>query len=192
MINKIIIKRITEELNTLGIVWGVGGSYLLNIYELIDNPNDLDLWVSPNDMETVRNYFFKYQEIETDVPLPPELHYKILYNNLEVDFVACFKVKPNKYEFEYNIKPQNIKLVKLRNGIELPCTYLEDWYIVYKLLKRDDKAKLIEDFFSKNKLEFSVDVIQSYLYSESIKLPKYITSNVQKLVQRATQLSFFD
>lgn len=192
MINKIIVKRITEELNTLGIVWGVGGSYLLNIYELIDNPNDLDLWVSPNDMENVRNYFFKCQEIKTDVPLPPELHYKILYDNLEVDFVACFRVKPNQYEFEYNINPQNIKLVKLRDGIELPCTYLEDWYIVYKLLKRDDKAKLIENFFNKNKLKFSADVIQSYLYSDSIKLPKYITSNVQKLVQKATQLSFFD
>lgn len=192
MLDKKIIKEVTEILNRSNVIWGVGGSYLLKIYDLIDDPKDLDLWVSTNDISKLRKIFSEYQEIKTEVPLPPELHYKILYKNLEVDFVACFIIKPNQYEFKYNIKPQNIRIVKLKNGIELPCTYLEDWYIVYKLLKRNDKAKIIEDFFYKNKMTFSDNVIQSYKNSDNIKLPKYITENIQSIVSNAMQLSFSD
>ena len=190
--NQNTVRDIAEKLNSLDITWGVGGSYLLMIYELIKEPNDLDLWISPNDMRKIRSYFSNYIEIPTEVLLPPELHYKILYRDIEVDFVACFKVKPNQYDFEYNINPNNIKKIKTISGIELPCTYLEDWYIVYKLLKRDDKANLIKQFFKKNKMSFFIDVIQNNINNKNSRLPRYITEDVNNLIYDMSQLSLSD
>ena len=190
MVDKVVLKELVEVLNREHITWGIGGSYLLKIHDLIDNPNDLDLWVSQDDMIQLRNRFRNYQELKTNVPLPPELHYKILYNNVEVDFVACFKIRPNQYSFEYNISPNNIKMIKLPDGIEVPCTYLEDWYIVYKLLKRNEKARIIENFFMKNKLTLSNGVINESM--DLSVLPKYIKREVNEFVNNVLQLSFFD
>ena len=190
--NKNTIIDIAEKLNSLGVTWGVGGSYLLMIHELIDNPQDLDLWVSPDDMKKIRASFSNCIELQTDIMLPPELHYKILYKDIEVDFVACFKVKPNQYEFEYSINPDNIQKIKSKSGIDLPCTYLEDWYIVYRLLKRDDKANLIKIFFKKNKLSSFIDVLQNNIENENSKLPRYITKDVQKLINDISQLTLLD
>ena len=41
-------------------------------------------------------------------------------------------------------------------------------------------------------MTFSDNVIQSYKNSDNIKLPKYITENIQSIVSNAMQLSFSD
>lgn len=190
MVDKSILKELADTLNEHNLTWGIGGSYLLKLYDLIDNPNDLDLWVIQDNIVELRRIFSNYTEIKTNIPLPSHLHYKIMYKGLEVDFVACFMIKPNQYAFEYNISPSNIKTINLSNDVELPCTYLEDWYVVYKLLKREEKAQLIKDFFEKNKLTLSEKAIRESL-NISI-LPKYISHDVYKLVDDIMQISFFD
>ena len=74
MIDFAILKELSEQLNHHNITWGIGGSCLLMLYNLYSEPNDLDLWVQPDDMLKVRELFAAYEEIQTDIPLPEELH----------------------------------------------------------------------------------------------------------------------
>lgn len=191
MVDHLTLKRISDDLNQNHIVWGVGGSCLLQLYNLYLEPNDLDLWVQPCDMYKIREIFKDYEEIPTEIPVPEEFHYKIKYDNLEVDFIACFITKPNQYKFEYSINPANIKMVVL-DDIKIPCTYLEDWYIIYRLLNRNDKANLIQETFKRQKLELNMQAIEDAINSKQVKIPIRIKTDVYKLIDLATQTSLFE
>lgn len=49
---------IGENINKKEIAWGVGGSFLLHFYNLIDKPNDIDILVDERD-ETKLNKFMQ-------------------------------------------------------------------------------------------------------------------------------------
>lgn len=192
MIERSSLKTLIEILNSNSIVWGVGGSYLLQLYDLYSEPNDLDLWVQPSDMPRIRKIFCDYHEIITHICLPKELHFKMLYQSTEVDFVACFITKPNQHRFEFQIKPSNIRTIQLGENLTIPCTFLEDWYIIYRLLGRNDKAELIWSFFSKKKIEIDRMALEQAITSQKNNLPKYLRRDIPKLVEAATQYSMFD
>ena len=138
--------------------------------------------------------FNNYEQIKTDIYLPEEYHYKIKYYDVEVEFVACFIVKPNK-EFEYYIKPKFIKEYKLENGTTIPCTMLLDWYIIYRLLKRDDKADLIKKFFLNNNIEFNNIEFNFLTRFHESKVPIQLREDVGKFLETyysKFQISFWD
>lgn len=192
MVSRSTLKLLIDELNKHQIIWGIGGSYLLQIYELYSEPQDLDIWVQPCDIQKIRDIFKNYCEIESNLPLPSNLHFKMQYHDIEVDFVACFIVKPNQYSFKYNINSNRIKKITLKNGLEVPCTFLEDWYIIYKLLKRDDKAELIHELFKKKKININDEAIRIAVNNSDNTLPIQVKKDAFKLIEDNIQLSIFD
>lgn len=189
MIDSAIMKELSKQLNGHNITWGIGGSCLLMLYNLYSEPNDLDLWVQPSDMGKVRALFAEYEEIPTDIPLPKELHYKMLYHNVEVDFVACFIIKPNQHQYRFNICPENIRMITV-GDVQVPCTYLEDWFIIYQLLHKNDKANIIQDYFSKHQIEFNEMAIERAIQYRDVSLPGRIKDDIRVLFLNATQQSF--
>lgn len=189
MIDFVILKELSEQLNQHNITWGIGGSCLLMLYNLYSEPNDLDLWVQPDDMAKVRELFAAYKEIPTDIPLPEELHYKMLYHDIEVDFVACFIIKPNQYQYRFDICPENIRMISV-GDVQIPCTCLEDWFIIYHLLNKSDKAKIIQDYFSEHQIEFDKSVIERAIQYKNVSLPSRLENDIRLLFFDATQLSF--
>lgn len=189
MIDLSVLKKLSKQLNEHSITWGIGGSCLLMLYDLYKEPNDLDLWVKPSDMVKVRELLGEYEEIQTDIPLPKELHFKVIFCGVEVDFVACFIIKPNQYQFTYNICPENIHMITI-GDIQVPCTYLEDWFIIYRLLKKDDKAKIIQEYFSNQQIEFNETAIDRAIQNREITLPDRVRGDIRILLFEATQLSF--
>ena len=189
MIDLTILKDLSRQLNRHKITWGLGGSCLLMLYNLYSAPNDLDLWVQPDDIEKVREIFAEYEEISTDIPLPKELHFKMLFHNVEVDFVACFIIKPNQHQYRFDICPKNIRMITI-GDMQIPCTYLEDWFIIYHLLNRTGKARLIQDYFTEHQVEFDESAIERAVQYKEVSLPSRLDHDINLLVFDATQLSY--
>ena len=185
--NESTIYNLSKKLNDSNITWGVGGSTLLEYYGLYTHPDDLDVWIHPKDIKKAKSIFRNYKHIKTNIYLPDKYHFKIKFYDIEVDFVACFIVKPNQHEFSFFISPNNLKYIKM-NDLRIPITFLEDWYIIYKLLKREDKAKVIEDYFHNNSIDLSVDAINISLNNKSNSIPIKTIKSVSNL----TQLSLFN
>jgi len=174
------IDNLKAILNNNNIVWGIGGSFLLKLYNLSSTVNDLDLWVRPNDLQKVRNIFREYEEIGSEINLPPDLHFKMDYLGTQVDFVAAFIIKPNQNTFDYEISPKDIQFQSYGDTDEIPLTSLEDWYFIYKLLKRNDKAAKIEKFLIEKK--FNINKILSETKKQN--LPKHIKNDAKKMVKK--------
>lgn len=189
MINYGTLNSLVDILKKNHIKCGIGGSYLLQIYQLCNNPSDVDFWVAPEDIHKVRNLFSHYQEIVERIQLPSKFHFKMRYFDIDVDFVACFIVKPNKNEYVYNIMPENIEIVDMEDGSKLPCTLLEDWYIVYKLLRREEKAKLIKKYIYQKDASRANERLELLIDNKDNRLPKRITKEVKDLIWHNMQLS---
>lgn len=185
MINPKTLDRLVQILEDYHITCGVGGSYLLQLYDLYDEPDDVDFWVSPSDISKVKEIFQEYEQIQERIQLPEEYHIKIRFYDIKVDFVACFIVKPNQNEYHYYISPDNVSMVDLHNGRQLPCTSLEDWYIVYKLLRRDDKANIIERYV---KPMFGNTMLEKILGNKDNKLPPIVIKSVNKTMWENSQI----
>ena len=184
--NQSTILKLSKILNNNNIIWGIGGSTLLEYYGLYCDPNDLDLWIRPNDIDKAKNLFKDFQKIKTNIYLPEKYHFKIQFFDIEVDFVACFMIKPNQYKFTFNISPNNLRYIH-EDGAKIPITYLEDWYIIYKLLKREDKAKIIEKYFNNQAIELSVNVLNISLSNSDNTIP----IETVKAANNLRQLSLF-
>lgn len=191
MITYSTLRLLNEILNSHHITWGIGGSCLLELNNLYADPNDLDLWVQPCDMSQVKKIFADCEELKSNLPLPEEYRFKIRYFDLEVDFIACFITKPNQHRFEYKIKPSNIKQINYK-GIEIPCTYLEDWYIIYRLLGKNEKANLIQNVFKSKKLDIDYMAIEAAITSKQVTIPLRIKKDVYDLVTASTQMKISD
>lgn len=192
MINNETLSKLANMLNGNNIIWGIGGSYLLHIYGLYDTPNDLDIWIQPKDMGNVKKIFQDFEKIKSDIQLPEEYHLKIKFFDVEVDFVSCFIITPNQNKFNYNISPENVYDKCLINNAHIFCTTLEDWYLIYKILKRESKASIIEKVFIEKKIPFSDKMMHANLSRIDNNIQRRVKRDANKLIEDAMQYSFVD
>lgn len=190
MINSQTLASVLKTLKENKIRCGIGGSYLLQLYDLCDEPNDIDFWVEPNDMQKVRLLFREYDEIIEKIQLPAQYHYKFRYFDMDIDFVACFITRPNQHEYVYNIRPESIEIITTSDGLDIPCTSLEDWYIVYKLLNREEKASLIEKYIYKKNIVKTNERLNRFIKDKENVLPQRVTNDVNSFVWDNMQMRF--
>ena len=61
--------------------------------------------------------------------------------------MSGFDVNHNNGVFEYIFDNNSISDFKIINGVNIPFTSLEDWYVIYQLIpKREAKVNLIEKY----------------------------------------------
>lgn len=192
MVNRDTLVKLAKILDENNIIWGVGGSYLLQLHGLYSNPDDLDIWAQPEDMPKIKELFSDFEQIDSAIQLPPEYHFKMMFYDTEVDFVSCFITIPNKGRFEYHISPSNIQMIELDDGFQVPCTFLEDWYIVYKLLNREKKAQIIEEVFTKKEKELYSEIIESSLGDKRNHMQQRVKKDAHNLIINSLQMSIFD
>lgn len=188
MINSSILHNLSSILTENRITWAVGGSYLLHIYGLYDSPNDIDIWVPKSDFEKLRNVFSGYEEIKERIQLPEQYHFKIRFDECAVDFVAYFFVVPNQKSYEYNVDSVRIQTKHFNDNLNLPCLYLEEWYIIYDLLNKKEKLKIIEDFFLR-----SPEIINEHIFNQCLSnnpVPTRIKNDVDSLIARKNATGF--
>lgn len=188
MINPTILRDVSRILTENKITWAIGGSYLLYIHGLYESPNDIDIWVSENDFKKLRIIFSGYEEIKEKIHLPEEFHFKIFYEKCAVDFVAYFSVNPNQKEYDYFVNPSRIQIKQFNGDLNLPCLYLEEWYIIYDLLNKEEKLKIIENY-----LLDSPEIINEKIFDQCLStnsLPERIKNDVVFLLDRKKETTF--
>ncbi|MEW9121988.1 MAG: hypothetical protein AB2421_04685 [Thermotaleaceae bacterium] len=148
---------IGKKLNDLDILWGVGGSILLNQFELIDIPHDIDIIVDIKDISRADEFLKSMGEKkqwEKTHRYSTRYFYEYVINGFDVDVMAGFKVNHRNGVFEYSFDNHSISEYKEINGIDIPFTSLEDWYVIYQLIPNGEKK---------------ADKIESYILSRGMK-----------------------
>lgn len=152
--NKKILKQIADGLNKLNCTWAIGGSVLLNHYNLVKKPNDIDILIDPNDTAKIKEFM---DSIGTPVELPSKepfrtkVFFDYIVDDTMIEFMGDFKIDlgdNNIYRFVLDKDAIVNKMFVDNTTVYL--TSLEDWIVAYKVMNDPKKrVVLLKEYFMK-------------------------------------------
>ncbi|MGO1653069.1 hypothetical protein [Senegalia sp. (in: firmicutes)] len=156
------LSYIGEKLNNSNIRWAVGASVLLNQFGLIDKPNDIDIFVDIKDIhkaDEILKGIGKKKKWEKNEIYSTKYFYEYIIDGTDIDVMAGFAIKHKSGVFEYDFNGNSISEFRIINGVNIPFTSLEDWYVIYNLIPNR---------------EYKADLIEKYLLAKGIKKPNLL------------------
>lgn len=145
---------LSAKLNEINIKWALGGSLVLYFNKILDNPRDIDILVNYEESKKVNDILYDYggyREIDREDPYKTKSFCNYKINNTEVDIIGGFKIGHERGVYSYILDEEAISQYISINGIQVPLSSIEDWYILYQLIPgREKKVNVIEEYFNKN------------------------------------------
>ena len=144
-----VLKKVANELNNANVLWAIGSSSLLYFKGVVDTFNDFDLFISVNDTEKAKECFNKLgvqQPLYYDaVNYGTKTFLEYIVDGVEFDFMADFSIINEGKEYLYPVE-DSIESYYDLEGVQIPCQSLKQWIECYRLMKREHKAILIENY----------------------------------------------
>ncbi|WP_339230489.1 hypothetical protein NSQ77_09215 [Oceanobacillus sp. FSL K6-2867] len=148
------LMKIGEQLNKSNIEWAVGGSLLLQHYQLIDSPNDIDILVAEKDTDLIRHTMSQVgreQAATRKDPFRTTYFYQYEVDEAGVDVMGNFAIEHNQGTYKLFFDANHIVDRKNIQGVFIPLSALEDWFVLYQLIpNKQEKAARIEQYFYTN------------------------------------------
>ena len=135
-----VLKNITLKMNKLNIKWGFVGTVNHFLQGVEINPKDIDIVISFNDFEKVKNAFLNLNIKITLNEKSQEITFKL--DKFNVQICADFK---NTEHFKKRFENENIKILNLE-GIEFPVFNLKSEIECYLIEGRNEKANKLMEF----------------------------------------------
>lgn len=142
-----VLSKIANELNKQDITWAVGASLLLYIKGKINSFHDIDIMVSEEDAERVKEILLDLGELQ---PPNPNTQYKTRYfwemliDGVDVDVMGGFSIINDNKEHYFPLKREDIVEHTVINLQRIPLQSLTDWKMYYQLMGRMEKVRMIE------------------------------------------------
>lgn len=177
------LSYIGEKLNNGNIRWAVGASILLNQYGLVEQPNDIDIFVDERDIEEADKLLKRLGEKkkwELNTTYATKYFYEYEIKGVDLDVMAGFAVKFSGGLFQFQFDEKSISEFRSINGVEIPFTALEDWYVLYQLIpNRQVKVQIIEEYLKK------CGIKNPFLLKRILKntLPNQIRSKIENMLK---------
>ena len=171
-----------EKFNESNIIWGVGASILLNQFGLIENPKDIDIFVDIKDIDRVDEILKsigKKKQWEKTAIYSTKYFYEYMVDGIDIDVMSGFAVNHSSGVFEYVFDHKSISEFKVVNGIKIPFTSLEDWYVIYQLIpNREAKVNMIEKHLLSNGIK------NTFLLQRAMKscLPIQVRNRIKSIL----------
>lgn len=173
---------IADKINKRGIKWAVGASVMLYFYDLVETPHDLDILVDENDAVNLCNLLKELgvlQYKEYTEPFGTKYFYNFVVRDIQIDVIGGFIIKHTSGKYKLAFDSDTITSYKVINGIEIPVSSLEDWYVIYQLIpNRENRVEVIEKYLIQNGIK-NPNLLNRALKKE---LPDSVKERVKKLL----------
>lgn len=163
------LKEIALRLNEAKICWALGGSALLDCFEMNVEVHDLDIMVEANDFDKAIQSLCQIGQTkikEDDVNFRTEYFKSFMINACAVDVMSGLCVKWNDRWFEFKFTRAHIGLSKMIEDVRVPLMTIEDWYVFYHWLNRPNKISEIERYAKAKGIALIKHPLESWLTCE--------------------------
>ncbi|QVK20718.1 hypothetical protein KHQ82_10475 [Mycoplasmatota bacterium] len=172
---------IGQKLNDEKVNWGLGGSLLMKLYQLVDYANDIDLIVDINDVvkvDDILGSIGKKKKSKRKSIFSSEWFESYIVNGIDIDVIAGFKINHREGTYNYNFDKHSLSKIYMLNCVTIPLTSLEDWYVIYQILpnKENKLNKLVN--------HLRVNQINEFLLKRALKgnLPEEVKNKINSLI----------
>ena len=156
MTNKLkVLKKIATILNDNKVTWAVSASVLLYFYGIVDEFHDIDIMIDDEDSELVIKLMnqigeLQYSPYNSNFKTKHFLEYII--DDVDIDIMGGFIVVKDNIDYDCSLDINYIDSHIKLDGIDIPLYSLKKWREFYFLINRENKVKLIDDYFIKDNL----------------------------------------
>lgn len=144
--------EVAEKLNKNNVTWTVGASLLLYLKRIATEFQDIDILISEDDITVVKEILLSLGELKGKNPnsqYKSKSFMEFTINEVDFDVIAGFVIVNSNKEYYFPLQKEEIKDYITIQGIEIPLHSLEQWENYYKLMNRNEKATLINNYLSK-------------------------------------------
>ena len=177
---KTVLATVAELLNKENIVWALGASSVLYHHQLAEVVNDLDIVVHPNSLEKLEQILLSLGSKAETAPSDTysnDYFGEFIIDGIELDVMCEMVINNHGASYSYDFNSDSVVDYMTVNGVEVPMSSLEEWYILYQMIpNRDKKVKIIEAYFENNISQ------HPELLNKTSGLPDFIIKKVEKLL----------
>lgn len=140
------LNMIAEQFNLAEITWAIGGSNVLKKHDLIDHANDIDILVMEKDVVKAAEIL---SNLGTKLSTKPSKQFETKYfyqytvHETQIDLICDFKIRYQNELYSYTFDEESITDQDMIAGVQIFFTSLEDWYVLYRLMNRENDQKIL-------------------------------------------------
>ncbi|UUZ91549.1 GNAT family N-acetyltransferase [Paenibacillus sp. P25] len=138
-------------LNRNQVEWALGGSSMLALYGLAEQPDDLDLLVNASNApkaHALLSSLGEHRIMEPKSPFCTTYFYRYSIRGVGVDLMGLFGIEHAEGVYRLDWKAERIARTKVIGGIPIPLSAMEDWYVLYSLMPgREAKTAVLERYW---------------------------------------------
>lgn len=140
--------KIAKIINERGYTWAIGGSCMMYLHGIVDSFHDIDIMVSIEDAESSKQELLKLGTLEKSTPgmYATKHFYEFVIDNVDIDVMAGFAIIKDNMLYDCSFIKENIDMIKVIDGVDIPLESLEKWKRYYYLMGRENKVNLIKHY----------------------------------------------
>lgn len=145
--------RIARAMEEEKIAWGVGASRMLCAYGIAREYHDIDLMVCQSDVPRVDALLSamgkKAPARENQGKYHTAFFGEYEIDGVDVDVMAGFALETEGGLYSYDFSPTDIAREFPLGREKIPLMAPEIWYVLYHMMERESKVRLLEAYFCK-------------------------------------------
>lgn len=141
--------RIAQMLNGTQALWAVGGSMMLSLNGIVDDPRDIDILVATDAIELVESALARLgSKKERDIsPIYVSEHFlEYTIGGIDIDVISGFRLNTAQGLYRYAFDARSVCEMRIIEEQPIPLGALEEWYVLYQLMPgREGRVLQIEE-----------------------------------------------
>lgn len=141
-----VLISIAKILNKHHILWHLGASCMLYLRGYVDHFHDIDLMIAEEHVDEVKRLLSKYShhERQKNEQYKTKVFLEYDIEGVDIDIMAGFAIVHEGQVHEFPLKESDPSDELLLDDTVIYLAKVETWYTYYKLMKREDKIKIID------------------------------------------------
>ena len=164
-----LLADIGRRLRHAGIDYAIGSSVLLYLHGLVDEFDDIELFVKGEDLPSTVCALADLGSITSRLKKAPYMSsgfYTLQSQDAEVDLIGDFGVMCDDMVGTIHVSRHSIEQETMVFGESVPLMYLEDWLEFYKLMGRERKVHILTQYFMKHRAAKRTGIIWVHVEQE--------------------------
>ncbi|MBR3841048.1 MAG: nucleotidyltransferase family protein [Erysipelotrichales bacterium] len=178
-----VLKMIAQCFESEHIVYGLGGSGVLVAYDILENMHDIDIVVALEDIEKAKkimDIISVLKESGKNCFVATEHNYIYEMNGIKIELMSNIHLKHSQGLYAMPFSKNRVTYRMSVDDMMIPVMSLEDWYVFYQLIQRQDRIDQIEEYFLENGITHG-----SYLINAiKANIPRQLKVDIVKMMQK--------
>lgn len=185
---KSVLQRIATEFSNHELTWALGGPVLLGIQGVFDAVEPIGIMITSQGVKKADEILCDMGEKQPRIPASgyiSQFFHVYIIDGVQFSLICGMAVRNKGYLFSYNFNKDAIVNMAKIGDVYVPCTSLEDWWILYQMIPhREDLFDIIDRYFHSNGMVYQ----NRFQIMKTQPLPPSILVRIQRLYSLASRV----